>query len=114
MSGICPTSSQVGPQWDERPCRASRCSLTEREVENLSAGIQELNLKCAVGNWEALLPNELIHAGFANFAGAVRPRVNSVVVAGGGAVERELEPNRLAVLRRSQNEVQVAGVETEH
>ena len=89
-------------------------SLAKREVENLSAGIRELNLKCAVSNWEALLPDELIHAGFANFAGAVRPRVNSVVVAGGGAVERELEPNRFAVLRRSQNEVKVAGVEAEH
>lgn len=37
-------------------------SLTEREVENLSARIQKLDLKGAVCNWEALLPNELIHA----------------------------------------------------
>ena len=75
-------------------------SLTKREVENLSAGIQELDLKCAVYDWEALLPNDLIHAGFANFAIAVRSRVNSVVVAGRGAVECDLEANRLAVLRR--------------
>src|SRR6202790_770727 len=89
-------------------------SLTKREVENLSAGIQELDLKCVVLDWEALPPNDLIHAGLANFAVAVRPRVNSAVVAGSATVERKLEPNRLAVLRRSQNDVQVAGVEAEH
>ena len=88
-------------------------SLTERKVENLSAGIQELDLKSSVSNWEALLPNELIHAGFANFAVDVRPRVNSVVVAGRGAVECDFEANRLAVLRWSQNQVQVAAVEPE-
>ena len=88
-----------------------RTRLTKREVENLSAGIQELDLKCVVYDWEALLPNELVHAGLANFAVAVRPRVNSVVVAGGGTVEPDLEPNRLAVLCRSQNDVQIAGVE---
>ena len=81
--------------------------LTKREVKNLNAGIQELDLKGAVYDW-AFLPNELIHAGLANFAVAVRRGVNSVILAGRGAVQRDFEPNRLAVLRRSQNQIQVA------
>lgn len=56
-------------------------SLAECEVENLSAWIKKLNLKCAIANREVFLADQLIHARFANFAGAVRPRVDSVLVA---------------------------------
>jgi hypothetical protein len=72
--------------------------------------IEELDFEGSVYDW-TFLPDELIESGLSNFAGAVRGRVNAGVFPGSGAIQSHDKPHRLAVLRGSQHQVQVAAVE---
>src|SRR5271167_2801446 len=88
-------------------------SLTKREIKCLNANIEELDFEGSVYDW-AFLPDELIESGLSNFAGAVLSRINTAVFPGSGAIQSHDKPHGLAVLRRSQHQVQVAAVEAEH
>jgi hypothetical protein len=88
-------------------------TLTKGEVEGLNAGVKEFDLESSVYDW-AFLPDKLIEPRFPNFTGAVRGSVNSAILASRCSVQRHLEANGLTVVRRSQDQVQVAAVEPEH
>jgi hypothetical protein len=74
--------------------------LTESEVKGLNAGIKEFDLKSPVLDLP-LLPDELIETRFSNLARTVRGGISSMVIAGRGAVQGDLESNGLAMFRRS-------------
>ena len=91
----------------------SQKSLTKREIKCLNAKIEELDFEGSAYDW-TFLPDELIESGLSNFAGAVRGHVTAAVFPGDGAIQTHDKPHGLAVLRRSQHQVQVAAVEPEH
>src|SRR5271169_1290083 len=88
-------------------------SLTKGEVKGANARIEKFDLEGSVYD-RTFLPDELIETRLPNFAAAVRRRINAVILAERGAVQRDLETNWLPVLRRSQNEIQVTAMESEH
>src|SRR5271167_1885611 len=88
-------------------------SLTKREIKCLNAKIEELDFEGSVYDW-TFLPDELIESGLSNFAGAVRAGISAGVFPGSGAIQPHDKLHGLAVLRRSQHQVQVAAVEPEH
>ena len=87
--------------------------LAKCEVKGLNARIKKLDLESS-DLYLALLPDQLIEAGFANFTGAIRRCVSSTINAGGCAVQRHPEANRLAVLRRGHHQVQITAVKPEY
>src|ERR1700733_14328925 len=82
---------------------------SEGEGEGLHARIQEFNLESPIF-YSSLLADQLIQAMFLHRAGAAGIGVAAVIVAGRGAVDFHHEAHRLAVLRGSKYEVQIARV----
>jgi hypothetical protein len=75
----------------------------------VKAKIEELDFEGSIYD-RTFLPDELIESGLLNFARAILSRVNTGVFPGSGAIQPHEKPHGLAVLRRSQHQVQVAAV----
>jgi len=82
---------------------------TKRESKRLHAWIEEFNFKGSVFHGP-LLPDELIQTVLLDSACTGGVGVAAVVLAGWRAVKLHCETNGLAVLRRSQHQVDVAGM----
>src|ERR1700720_4538625 len=80
------------------------CS-TKREIERLDAGIKEFDFECAI-LYLAFLPDELIKPWLSDFTGAVRATIRPAIFARRGAVQCHLETSGLAVVRRTQHQMQ--------
>src|SRR5215471_11695925 len=82
----------------------------ERERIGLHARIEELDLERAVGDL-AVLPHQLVEALAVDRTLAVGIGVGAVVGAGRLAVDGHAEADGLALGRRAEHEMEVAGVE---
>ena len=91
----------------------SQKSLTKREIKGVDARIEEFDLDGSVYDG-TFLPDELVEAGLANFAGAIRGSVNAAIFAGSGAIQSYDKACWLAVLPRSQHQVQISAVEPKY
>src|SRR5580704_2228832 len=85
---------------------------SERKGKYLYAGIEKFNFECAVLHF-SFLPDQLVQAVFLHHTLALRVGVHAVVFARRGAVDANAKANRLAILARSQNEMQVARMKPE-
>jgi hypothetical protein len=74
------------PSWGSRFIPTD--FLTKCERKGLNAGIKEFDLESPVF-YLTLLPDELIEAGLLSVAGAVSGGINSSIVAGHGAIQKE-------------------------
>jgi hypothetical protein len=90
-----------------------RFLLAKRERKDLDAEIKEFNLKGHVFDLP-LLPDELIHPRLLNLACAIGAGIGSMMVAGCCAIQLHLEANGRPVLRRAQDQMEVAAVEPRH
>src|SRR5580692_5882336 len=87
--------------------QTSTRTSTKSEGKRLHARIEEFNFEGPVFN-RPLLPDELIQPVLLNRAVAIRVGVAAVILTRWSAVKLNREPNRLAILRRSQHQVQIA------
>src|SRR4029077_4921704 len=92
---------------------AGRLFLSKGKREGLDTGIEELDLENRCRD-APHLAEELIHAGLPDLACAIGRGIGSTIVARRGAVHLYFEANRRAVLRRTQDHMEIAAVEPEH
>jgi hypothetical protein len=87
--------------------------LAECEYKGLHTRVKKFDLDSAIV-YLPLLPDELVETRLANLAGPVRGRIKASIVAWRGAVQFDSIANRLPVLRRTEHQMEIAGVEPKH